>query len=304
MRAGLPKKEPEILARWAQPLQGAARGSAGPREVRPPRRPALRQRPHPHRHRAQQDPEGLRRPLPPDAGLRRQLRAGLGLPRPSDRVEGRGGLPRRRQEQGRDPDQRIPQGMPGLRRRLARRPARGVQAPRRDRRLRRPVHDDELQGRGADRARADEVRHVEPALPRLQAGDVVGGGAHGARRGRGRVSRLPVRHDRGRLPGQARQPDGGDERRPPQPVRARHAGRRGDGDRAREGVGGDLDDHAVDDPRQPRHRLRPRPLLRHLRGDRRPRRQLGEDRRPLRDGRQARRRHLQGRPRHRLRAAV
>ena len=60
MRAGLPQKEPELLARWAElglyeRLREAARGRA---EIRPARRPALRQRQHPYRARAQQDPEG------------------------------------------------------------------------------------------------------------------------------------------------------------------------------------------------------------------------------------------------------
>ena len=60
MRAGLPQKEPEILARWAKLglYRPPARGRAGPAEIRPARRPALRQRQHPYRHRAQQDPEG------------------------------------------------------------------------------------------------------------------------------------------------------------------------------------------------------------------------------------------------------
>ena len=42
-----------------------------------------------------------------------------------------------------------------------------------------------------------------PALPRLQAGDVVGGRAHRAGRGRGRVPRLRERHDLGEVPGRA-----------------------------------------------------------------------------------------------------
>ena len=54
-------------------------------EVRPARRPAVRQRPDPHRPRAQQDPQGLRRQVEVDGRLRRAVRAGLGLPRPADR---------------------------------------------------------------------------------------------------------------------------------------------------------------------------------------------------------------------------
>ena len=46
--------------------------------------------------RAQQDPQGHRQPRPADAGQGRALRAGLGLPRPADRMEDRGAIPRGR----------------------------------------------------------------------------------------------------------------------------------------------------------------------------------------------------------------
>ena len=104
MRAGLPQKEPEILARWRELdlYRPPARGRAGPAEVHPARRPALRQRQHPYRARAQQDPQGRGDALAADARLRLQLRAGLGLPRPADRVEDRGGeLPRQGQAEAR-----------------------------------------------------------------------------------------------------------------------------------------------------------------------------------------------------------
>ena len=93
MRAGLPQREPEILKRWeAGDLYDQLRaGRQGQREIHPARRPALRQRQHPHRPRAQQDPQGRGDAQPADARLRQQLRAGLGLPRPADRVEDRGG---------------------------------------------------------------------------------------------------------------------------------------------------------------------------------------------------------------------
>ena len=54
-------------------------------EVRAARWAAVRQRPDPHRSRAQQDPEGLRRQVEVHGRLRRAVRAGLGLPRPADR---------------------------------------------------------------------------------------------------------------------------------------------------------------------------------------------------------------------------
>ena len=91
MKANLPATEPAMLARWdAMDLYGQIRARrARPPEVRAARRPAVRQRQHPHRPRAQQDPEGLRRQVADDGGLRRAVRAGLGLPRAADRAEGR-----------------------------------------------------------------------------------------------------------------------------------------------------------------------------------------------------------------------
>ena len=61
----------------------------GAKHLHPARRASLRQRPHPHRPRAEQDPEGHHRQVQDHGGLRRALRAGLGLPRPADRAPGR-----------------------------------------------------------------------------------------------------------------------------------------------------------------------------------------------------------------------
>ena len=110
MQAGLPAARAAAARALGQarPLPAPARGGQGPAEVHPARRPALRQRQHPHRHRAQQDPEGHGDALPADAGLRFQLRAGLGLPRPADRVEDRGAVPRQGPGQGRGAGQRVP----------------------------------------------------------------------------------------------------------------------------------------------------------------------------------------------------
>ena len=69
MKANLPQREPEILKR----VGGAGRSSrswwrrtrpARAQALRPARRAALRQRRHPHRPRAQQDPEGPHRQVP------------------------------------------------------------------------------------------------------------------------------------------------------------------------------------------------------------------------------------------------
>ena len=117
-----------------------AQAAKGKDEIHPARRPALRQRQHPHRPRAQQDPQGRGDAQPADARLRLQLRAGLGLPRPADRMEDRGGeLPLQEQEEAGPErsggDDRVPPGMPRLCRALAQRAARGVQAARRRGRL-------------------------------------------------------------------------------------------------------------------------------------------------------------------------
>ena len=91
MKANLPQAEPQRLAHWKQEdLYGQLRKArAGRAALRAARRAALRQRPHPPGHRAQQDPEGRRRAQPHDGRLRRALRPGLGLPRPADRAQGR-----------------------------------------------------------------------------------------------------------------------------------------------------------------------------------------------------------------------
>ncbi len=72
MRAGLPQREPEILARWKKLglYERLREAGQGPHQVRAARRPALRQRQHPHRPRAQQDPEGRGDAQPADARLR------------------------------------------------------------------------------------------------------------------------------------------------------------------------------------------------------------------------------------------
>ena len=159
-----------------RPDRKNARGRRGQAEIRAARRPALRQWQHPYRPCAQQDPEGSRRALAAHDGQGRQLRAGLGLPRPADRMEDRGAISRQGPQQGRSAGGRVPPGMPRLRRGVAQRPARGVPASRRRRRLGRPLRHDGFPGRKHHRPRNHEIRRQWPALSRLQAGDVVGGG--------------------------------------------------------------------------------------------------------------------------------
>ena len=81
---------------------------------------------------------------------------------------------------------------------------RRVPAARRRRRFRQSLHDHGLPRRGAHRRRAVEVRHVRPALSRLQAGDVERGRAHRAGRGRGRVCGLRERYGLGEVSGGTR----------------------------------------------------------------------------------------------------
>ena len=174
MRAGLPQKEPEMLERWEKAgLYGRLRAAAkGRDEIRPARRPALRQRQHPYRPRAQQDPQGRGDAQPADARLRFQLRAGLGLPRPADRMEDRGReLPLQGQGQagsvrsggdGRVPP-RVPRLSPSTGSTCSARSSSGS-ASRATGRIPTPPW---LSRRGADRARADEVRGQRHALSRL-----------------------------------------------------------------------------------------------------------------------------------------
>ena len=203
MRASLPTREPELLERWQRlDLYGRLRDRGRrAREVHPARWPAVRERPSAHGHRAQQDPQGRGQPQPADAGQGRGLRPGLGLPRPADRMADRAALPPGGQGQGCGADRRVPARVPRVRRALDRRPAQRVQAPRRGRRLGPSLHHHGAPGRGGDLSRARQVPAVRPAVPRQEVGDVVGRGEDRARRGRGRVPRPHLDHDRGPLPG-------------------------------------------------------------------------------------------------------
>ena len=228
----------------------------GPREVHPARRSAVCERPPAHRPRAEQDPQGRHQPVPAHGRQADRLRAGLGLPRPADRVEDRGGLPGPRPEQGRRADRRVPPGVPGVRRQVDRRPARRVQAARRDRAVGPAVPDHDLSGRGADRARARQVPDERRALQGRPPGHVVGGREDRAGRRRDRVSRPRLDHDPRPLPcGEGLDP----------------------GARGRDG--GDLDDHPLDHAGQPGRRLWRRDRLRGGRGDGGRREQPGQGRR-------------------------
>ena len=139
---------------------GPLRAAAGARAGRP--RWILHDGPpyangaHPHGHRAQQDPQGHRGEVADDAGPRRRLRPGLGLPRPADRAPGRQGA---RPRQGRD--RRAQRDGSVEKRRRCREYARefidiqraGVPAARRRSATGTTLPDDGARLRGDDRAR-------------------------------------------------------------------------------------------------------------------------------------------------------
>ena len=142
-------------------------------------------------HALNKTPEGLRGPLALRAGLRRRLRARLGLPRPADRVEDRGGgaqgaaRPRTRCRPRSSARAAAPTPRTGSSAQSSR-----VPAPGRAGRLGRTATPPwTSRSEAAIVARVPQGADVGPPLPRLQAGDVEPGGAHGAGRRRGRVPR-------------------------------------------------------------------------------------------------------------------
>ena len=217
----------------AQGLRGDPRGVRGPPALRPARRPAVRERRHPHRPRRQQDPQGRHRQEPHAGRLRRAVRAGLGLPRHADR-----GADREDARQA-HPGGRDAAPCARLRDRADRAAEEGLRAAGRARRLGPSVHDDGVQERGGRDPHARQAAGKGLRLSRPEAGQLVLRLRQRAGRGRGRV-RGPAGHrHRRRVP---------DRRRRPRPPRC---GVRPAGAARRRGDGGDLDDDAVDDPRQP-----------------------------------------------------
>ena len=213
-------------------LRADPRSARRPGEVRAPRRPAFRERRRPRRHGAQQGAQGHHRQIPDPPREGRAVRARLGLPRPAHRIQGRAGVPRRRQDRHRhrDPAHRLRR----LRPEVHRPPARPVQTPRRLRRLGEPLPHARppLRGRRAPHVRRHRGEGLR--LPRQEARVLEHPLQDRARRGRGRV------------------------RRPREPERLRALPPQGRAEHLR----AHLDDHAVDAPREPRGRLQPRlPLL-------------------------------------------
>ena len=99
MKAGLPKREPELLQRWVDiDLWGKMRNASKGREpFIPARWTALRERQSAYRPRPQQNSERRNQPVATDDGQGCQLRPRMGLPWLANRMEDRGTIPRRRQ---------------------------------------------------------------------------------------------------------------------------------------------------------------------------------------------------------------
>lgn len=86
MRAGLPKREPEMLKHWEEmDLYNLMLKERGQAPLRPARWPSVLQRRIAHGSRAQQVPEGLHHPFLRDARLLHALYPRLGQPRHAHR---------------------------------------------------------------------------------------------------------------------------------------------------------------------------------------------------------------------------
>ena len=171
-------------------LRARAREEQGREALHPARRPALRQRTHPHRPRLQQDPQGLRQQVPCAARLLHAVRARLGLPRPADRAHG--GEDARSREDGADRPAHAAAPLPRVGREVRRRAARGLQAPGRERRLGASVPHVHAELRGRQRRGIQEDVPGRLGVPRPQAHPLVQALPHRAGRGRDRVRRRDV----------------------------------------------------------------------------------------------------------------
>ena len=232
-------------------LYGADSASVGRApEVRAARRAALRQRHDSHRSRPQQDPQGLRRQVPHDGGLRRAVRAGLGLPRPADRAEGR---PRARPEEAADDSRPSSAARAGSTPRSSSTSSAtdfkrlGVFGDWDD-----PYLTMELRATKRPSCGRSGRSSSRDGLQGQEAGALVHPLPDGARRGRGRVR---AAHARRRSTSSSRSTP-----------RAARSSRRGCPARRADAVGAHLDDDALDDSVQPGCRLSSRVRVRRLRG--------------------------------------
>ena len=250
----LPDARPARRAR-ARASQGVAGGEglrADPaqerraREVRLPRRSAVRQRLDPPGALPEQDLERHRGEARLDEREALRLRPGLGLPRPAYRAAS--GQAARGEEAAHERE-RIPPRLPQVRRGAGRGAAPRVPAPRRPGPLGRPLLDDAVQLRGGDSPPARRHRPQGRALPAQAARALVRARPDGAGGGGGRVQREDQPFHLRRLPRAGRHP-------------ALQDGPGAQGPSAR---AGHLDHHALDAAGEHGHRGEPRDRVRRLR---------------------------------------
>ena len=178
----------------AQALPAHSQGKPRAAEVRPARRPALRQRRHPHRPRGQQDPQGHHRQVARrcPASTRPTCRAGIAMAcRSSTRS--------RRQHGKNIPADAGARAVPRLRRRADRAPEKGFHPPRRARRLGQSLPDHGFQDRGRQHPRARQDLEQRLSLSRPQAGALVPRLRLGAGRSRGGIRGPHFAGDRRRV---------------------------------------------------------------------------------------------------------
>ncbi len=188
----------------------------GWRAVHSPRRPSVCERPHSYRTRLQQDPQRLRAEEPCPARLLRALHSRLGLPRPAHRAHG-GNHPRPREDGCHRPAYAAPP-VPRMGREVRGHPARGFQAPRRQRRLGAPLPHVPAELRVGQRRNLQGNVPERLGVSRSQAHRLVQALPHRLGRGRDRVLgrdvAVPVRSLRDDLHARATLPKSAPRARP------------------------------------------------------------------------------------------
>ena len=161
MRAGLPEKEPLLVKRWQDlGMYRRLREDAAGRQNY-----VLHDGPpyaNGHIHIGHALNKVLKDVITRSFQMRGfdfELRAGLGLPRPADRMEDRGTVPRQRQGQGPRCRSTSSGRNAAVCRPWIKVQTRRVPPARRRGRLRQSLHHDDLPRRGADRRRAAQIRH-------------------------------------------------------------------------------------------------------------------------------------------------
>ena len=150
----------------ARSLSAHSREIGRASEVCTPRRTAVRERPHSHRSRTEQDPQRHRGQVAHDARLRLAVCPGLGLSWPPDRARGAQAA---RIEAQPDVRRRLSARVPRLCREVRRPPTRRLHPPRHPRRLVSSVLDDVLRIRSDHRPGPGTIHGNRHGLQRPQA---------------------------------------------------------------------------------------------------------------------------------------